>query len=842
MANKHDLIRLRRGTAAEWAATEPQPGGEVLKLGEPGFEKDTYKLKIGDGITPWNNLPYIAGGVGGGDGPLKYIFGDNLLTDEPITQIILGGISNGVDFSDFFQQLVDSGEKTSIRISNINNTNEFIVLRAEAPTKISGSPDQFVFNVGEVVSNNLTLTLGYQYYVNIDIVSSSENSFLKLTNNGNDIQYFIGEPVSFIKTDYGDEVDEIDTGLSITRDQNQGIYNPVLEPGWDNNTGDPDGRSSPKNTLWNSQGWGDLTNLNARSYNTFFTAVNGNLGNNVLSPNFIMKDVVNDKYYKIDFTVWGNANIGAPVTYTRQQVDGVTGDDIGSPVTFTKLGYEDPFLVYDDIDTGLKISRSSNQGIFNIELETSWNSNSPGDGDRRNSPEGTEWNLEGWADLSNIKTRTYKAFYDIFDGNLGNKILNSECVMHDIANDNYYAIKFTGWTGGGNGGGFSYIRRLINKNIVFVHSAYGSEVDDIEPNIGITRGENGAIYNPYDEGSWDDDVSPGGTLWNFDGFEDLSNVESRIYTTFFQAISYYGIGNKIEGSEAIMKVISSGDYYKIKFLSWQRGGGGAFSYIRSSIDTTKLNEGIRFADGTVQKTASNPIKFRAPIQRKIEEYCGFKVLDISEAMSYNLDSTVKFSVSNNNYISIVFSDEQTAEQFAFSSNEESETSIRNMSISLDDGESWIGVKSTGWGNSGGWYVSYNQINDGEVFTASPGDPVKIRYWRGGVPQKWFDPNNSPGGYGYFRGAVIEYHAYSMNSGTLIGQIIISNDISDYNVTHSESVSGGNDLSAIDLWLSKQLDDSDDRSGRLYAWRTDGEADTIKIQWKATMFYGLEFWD
>lgn len=30
-----------------------------MRQGEPGFETDTGKLKIGDGLTPWNALPYI---------------------------------------------------------------------------------------------------------------------------------------------------------------------------------------------------------------------------------------------------------------------------------------------------------------------------------------------------------------------------------------------------------------------------------------------------------------------------------------------------------------------------------------------------------------------------------------------------------------------------------------------------------------------------------------------------------------------------------------------------------------------------------------------------------------
>lgn len=65
----HTQIKLRRGTAAEW-----QLANELLLLGEPGFEKDTYKLKIGDGVTLWNDLPYVAGGIGGSDGPLKYTY------------------------------------------------------------------------------------------------------------------------------------------------------------------------------------------------------------------------------------------------------------------------------------------------------------------------------------------------------------------------------------------------------------------------------------------------------------------------------------------------------------------------------------------------------------------------------------------------------------------------------------------------------------------------------------------------------------------------------------------------------------------------------------------------
>ncbi len=53
------LIELRRGTAAAWTLANP-----VLANGEPGFEDDTNKMKVGDGVTAWNLLPYISGGGG----------------------------------------------------------------------------------------------------------------------------------------------------------------------------------------------------------------------------------------------------------------------------------------------------------------------------------------------------------------------------------------------------------------------------------------------------------------------------------------------------------------------------------------------------------------------------------------------------------------------------------------------------------------------------------------------------------------------------------------------------------------------------------------------------------
>lgn len=50
MASK---IQNRRGTAAEWTSANP-----VLSAGEIGFETDTLKFKIGNGVLTWTQLSY----------------------------------------------------------------------------------------------------------------------------------------------------------------------------------------------------------------------------------------------------------------------------------------------------------------------------------------------------------------------------------------------------------------------------------------------------------------------------------------------------------------------------------------------------------------------------------------------------------------------------------------------------------------------------------------------------------------------------------------------------------------------------------------------------------------
>ena len=48
-----DIIKFKRGKSTTWKTKNL-----LLLDGEPGFEIDTLHLKIGDGKTKWNDLPY----------------------------------------------------------------------------------------------------------------------------------------------------------------------------------------------------------------------------------------------------------------------------------------------------------------------------------------------------------------------------------------------------------------------------------------------------------------------------------------------------------------------------------------------------------------------------------------------------------------------------------------------------------------------------------------------------------------------------------------------------------------------------------------------------------------
>ena len=93
------IIRVRRGTAAQWTASN-----RVLALGELGLETDTHKLKGGDGVTAWSSLPYISSGGGGGGGGGGNSWGS-----------ITGSLSSQTDLQSALNAKADDSEITLLQ-------------------------------------------------------------------------------------------------------------------------------------------------------------------------------------------------------------------------------------------------------------------------------------------------------------------------------------------------------------------------------------------------------------------------------------------------------------------------------------------------------------------------------------------------------------------------------------------------------------------------------------------------------------------------------------------------------------------------------------------------------
>ena len=282
--------------------------------------------------------------------------------------------------------------------------------------------------------------------------------------------------------------------------------------------------------------------------------------------------------------------------------------DFGEEVYFQKANYANG--VSDVIDTDVAIARDSQGGIYNPLVEADYDSSNGGPGN-------TEWNADGWTDLTDVKRRTYESWNNAVNG-WPTGFLGRELVMHDTANDKYYAIKFLTWQygsnqGGAGGGGFSYTRKLINTDNFFkkLGTDANTYYDTIDTGVALARPTTGggALYNPlagqtqYQSGH--DDEYPANTRWNADGWSNLTNLEDRQWLSFVAASGKYAM-DFIRDKEFIMHDTLNDNYYAIKFTDWGQNNGGSFAYHRRLIDTTKLNYGIKFPNGYELSSESIP--------------------------------------------------------------------------------------------------------------------------------------------------------------------------------------------------------------------------------------------
>ena len=124
-AVKASLI-VRNDSSENWQAKNP-----VLLQGELGAETDTLLIKIGDGVTPFNNLPYLNNNI---PKPTEYkvgnvpVFGQNgTIVDSgfapggggtiipPATEETIGGVLSSLE-----NNKVRVNERGEMEVNNIS--------------------------------------------------------------------------------------------------------------------------------------------------------------------------------------------------------------------------------------------------------------------------------------------------------------------------------------------------------------------------------------------------------------------------------------------------------------------------------------------------------------------------------------------------------------------------------------------------------------------------------------------------------------------------------------------------------------------------------------------------
>jgi hypothetical protein len=245
-------------------------------------------------------------------------------------------------------------------------------------------------------------------------------------------------------------------------------------------------------------------------------------------------------------------------------------------------------------------------------------------------------------------------------------------------------------------------------------------------------------------------------------------------------------------------------------------------------------QSITFADGSVQKTAVGGLKhtWNNPNGNV------WKIVEWNHARSISYDDTygdgsVTFTAKG----TISQTDKLIINQTVVSDQWQTYTNANKVNPKLYKDERQIRISGSNIADDGTitLYLDIPEggalvdFTDNEALTIEWGNPANID------PVIWFDPEDSPWGDSQFRGAKIDYHAYSDNWGTIIGTIHLAYDSSyQTQATHTEHLSGDSDLAHVILW---EVD-----GNRLYYRNTKPDTDQVLIQWTATMFYGQENWD
>lgn len=214
---RQDLIQVRRDTAANWTSINP-----VLAAGEIGYETNTRQVKIGDGLTNWNTLPYtntntngaaysVLGRAGATSGPTSDIVASStgLVLQRGDSGIEFGQIKNaGISNSSIDSNKLASSSVTSPKLSTATSgtTGDYLTRNTGVTSGFEWTtfayPSWTSYTPTWTQSATITKTVNWARYIQIGklVIGSVQMTATSVGTNNNAI--VIGIPVTASTNNY----------------------------------------------------------------------------------------------------------------------------------------------------------------------------------------------------------------------------------------------------------------------------------------------------------------------------------------------------------------------------------------------------------------------------------------------------------------------------------------------------------------------------------------------------------------------------------------------------------------------------------------------------------------
>lgn len=160
-------IRLRRATLTEWTTANPilLEGEWAVVVPDTGVGTGKVKIKIGDGVKTFNNLPYAFNEAEIDISELQTVFEDYEVNPSPTPEQALPNIITGKPVKTLFSNIKAflKGTVTLGRLANnLITTGDGFALDAKQGPVIQGKFDEINSNLGNL-SNNLSALVLVKY-------------------------------------------------------------------------------------------------------------------------------------------------------------------------------------------------------------------------------------------------------------------------------------------------------------------------------------------------------------------------------------------------------------------------------------------------------------------------------------------------------------------------------------------------------------------------------------------------------------------------------------------------------------------------------------------------------